>query len=498
MKGKKPGSFLQGPLTDQNTVRRIREKLNAQEAFYDEILNYDQDGSTYWISLAINPVFAANGKLEKYISIQANITDTKTKSQEFFYKLSAIDRANTVLELDLNGIILSANPNFCHAMGYDETQLIGMSLDKIIDPDFAKSREYQDVWQRLKAADFTAGEYQMKHRNGDEVWLNASFNPILGEDGMPTRYVQYGTDVTQQKTAVNAISDCLMALSKGDLTARVKGDFDSEFTKLQSAFNSSMERLQSTVVSIYQVADEVTEVANELVTGNQQLSARSESTAATLEETASSIEQLTSAAQQNSDNAEQALNMASASEQSAMKGQNIVEKAVAAMGKINESSKKIADIIGVIDEISFQTNLLALNASVEAARAGEQGRGFAVVAGEVRNLAQRSAKSAKEISELIKDSSNNVDEGAEYVNSSGDMLQDINKAILQVNEMIDDIANASRQQLAGITEINNSISNMDQITQQNVAMVDQSMQSSTQMLERVNKMRQDLAFFKVG
>ena len=497
VRGKKPGSFLQGELTDKNTVARIRQKLDAREPFYDEILNYDQNGGTYWISLAINPVFNEKGELEKFISIQANITETKKKSQEFFYKLNAIDRANIVLELDLDGKIRFANENLRNALGFAELELTGMPLDKIIASDFRESDAYAEIWRKLNSGDFATGEYKLADKNKNEVWISGSFNPILGEDGRPVSYVAYATDVTTRKRAINAISKSLITLSEGDLTSRVNGEFDSEFNKVRDALNSSLERIQETLLNIHTVADEVSSVANDLVRANQQLSSRSESTAATLEETAASIEELTSASQANAENAKNAFSMADQSEKSAAKGQQVVEQAVTAMQKINESSTRIADIIEVINDIAFQTNLLALNAAVEAARAGDQGRGFAVVAGEVRNLAQRSAASAREIEQLIKASGENVNEGTQLVNSSGETLKEINQSILKVNEMIRDIADASDQQLSGITQINVSVADIDQTTQQNVSMVEESMRNSSQLEDRSRQMKSDLAFFKL-
>ncbi|MGH1439608.1 MAG: PAS domain S-box protein [Cellvibrionaceae bacterium] len=496
--GKKPGHILQGEHTDANTVSRIRDKLTKQEPFYDEILNYDSEGNPYWISLAINPVFDAQGKLERFISIQANVTETKQTSMESSYKLSAIDRSNTVLELDLEGSILSVNQNLLDALGYSsDKELVGQPLKSFVANDADQLSIYKKMWAECKQGGFYSDDFNLIGKNGRSVWISGSYNSILNYDGKVNRIIQYGINTTQRKEAIRAMSASLDKLSQGDLRSRVEGVFDEEFTSVQNAFNTSVERLQNTVVSIYGIADKVTEAANEVFKGAQATSERAESAAATFEETAAAISQLTSSAQQNADSAIDASEKASVSAESAVKGQGVVGHTVESMQKIQESSKRISDIIGVINEISFQTNLLALNASVEAARAGEQGKGFSVVASEVRNLAQRSATSAKEIRDLISDSHQKVDEGTELVDQSGTAFSEINELIDHVNSMIKEISSSSQEQLVGIKQINESVANLDKMTQQNVSVIDKTTRASDGMLNQIKQMKSDLGFFRV-
>jgi methyl-accepting chemotaxis protein len=287
-------------------------------------------------------------------------------------------------------------------------------------------------------------------------------------------------------------------LAKGDLTEEMDGDFQGEFAELRDAINSSMQNLLDMVNRIREGSANIAAAAGEIAQGNSDLSQRTEEQASSLEETASSMEQLTSTVSQNADNARQANQLASGAREHASKGGEVVGKAVGAMAEINSSSKKIADIIGVIDEIAFQTNLLALNAAVEAARAGEQGRGFAVVAAEVRNLAQRSAAAAKEIKTLIKDSVEKVEEGTKLVDQSGETLGQIVESIKKVSDIVAEIASASQEQAAGIEQVNKAITQMDEVTQQNAALVEEAAASSEALDEQANSLDEMISFFKVG
>ncbi len=273
----------------------------------------------------------------------------------------------------------------------------------------------------------------------------------------------------------------IQALSNGDLTQQITGDFKGEFAALQEALNGSMGKLQAMVAEISQSAGNISSGAGEISKGNTDLSQRTEEQASSIEETASTMEQMTSVVKQNADNARQANQLASGARQEAEKGGGVVGEAVKAMAEINASSKKIEDIISVIDEIAFQTNLLALNAAVEAARAGEQGRGFAVVAGEVRSLAQRSAAAAKEIKGLIKDSVSKVEQGSRLVDDSGKTLEEIVIASKKVSDIIAEIAAAGQEQATGIDQINKAITQLESVTQQNAALVEEAAAASESM-----------------
>ena len=295
---------------------------------------------------------------------------------------------------------------------------------------------------------------------------------------------------------ISDVANIFDGMAKGDLTQQMQGDYQGSFGKLKSDANATIVKLTEILSGISQSASTVTSGAEEIAQGNADLSQRTEEQAASLEQTSSSMEQMTETVKQSAENATLANDLAITATATAKQGGQVVEQAVSAMDAINDSSKQIADIISVIDEIAFQTNLLALNAAVEAARAGEQGRGFAVVAGEVRSLAQRSAGAAKEIKELIRDSVNKVTDGTNLVNQSGETLNEIVQASTKVANMISQISSAAAEQSTGIQEVNKAVLQMDEMTQQNAALVEQVSAAGDAMADQARSMRQQLAFFQ--
>ncbi len=296
----------------------------------------------------------------------------------------------------------------------------------------------------------------------------------------------------------NVINDTVRVMSsmaQGDLTQTINADYQGLYGQLQSDVNQTINKLTSVLGEISDNAVSVMNGANEIAQGNSDLSQRTEEQASSLEQTASSMEQMTSTVRQNADNAREANQLATEARTQAEKGGDVLNNAVSAMNEITKSSRKIADIISVIDEIAFQTNLLALNAAVEAARAGEQGRGFAVVASEVRNLAGRSATAAKEIKALIADSEQKVSEGSKLVDDSGKTLEDITSSVKKVSDIIAEIAAAGEEQSIGIEQVNKAVSQMDEMTQQNAALVEQAAAASEDMGERARSLSNQVGFF---
>ena len=286
-------------------------------------------------------------------------------------------------------------------------------------------------------------------------------------------------------------------VAAGDLTARIEVSSRDEVGELLAALKRMNENLLKTVTEVRAGTETIVTASQQIASGNLDLSSRTEEQASSLEETASSMEELTSTVRQNADNAREANTLARSASEVAVRGGEVVSQVVVTMASINESSKKIGDIIAVIDGIAFQTNILALNAAVEAARAGEQGRGFAVVASEVRNLAQRSAAAAKEIRGLITDSVAKVDAGGQLVQQAGATMDEIVQGITRVTDIMSEIASASAEQTMGIEQVNAAITQMDDVTQQNAALVEEAAAAAASLEEQAATLSQLVSTFKV-
>jgi methyl-accepting chemotaxis protein len=302
----------------------------------------------------------------------------------------------------------------------------------------------------------------------------------------------------EQARVVELLAAGLKNLSEGDLTFRLTDGFSDTYKQIRDDFNTAMSRLQATIQAIAAAAREVAGASGEISSGTTDLSQRTEEQAASLEETSASMEQISATVKKNAENAQQADQFTTGTREVADRGGEVVAQTVSAMARIEESSRKISDIISVIDEIARQTNLLALNAAVEAARAGEAGRGFAVVASEVRSLAQRSSQAAKDIKDLITNSSGQVQEGVELVNKAGASLTEIVASIKKVAEIVSDIAAASAEQSTGLDQVNIALTQMDEVTQQNSALVEENAAAAKALEQQSQAMDDQVSFFRLG
>jgi len=475
--------------TSREDVQRIERKIALAETLRGRIARGIEVGTAL---LATNEnrlqnEFEARFKkrvellAESMTAMSAALVSDKERAA-FAVVLKAYDdlkvsREKAVDTMDLDDY--NARANYAFGEYTQLSEVVGTKVDEFIGAQ-------RELLTELMAASDKARTNQM--------WLGVGITVVLLLLGVwLARWLVVSITVPLQEAV-----KLTQAIGDGDLTVHATSQRKDEFGQLMNALDVMGQRLRDVVVNVRGGVHEVSLAASEIAKGNQDLSARTEQTAANLEETAASIEELTATVNQSADTSRQANQLATTAVQAAERGGDVVEQVVRSMEQINTSSRKISDIIGVIDGIAFQTNILALNAAVEAARAGEQGRGFAVVAAEVRSLAGRSAEAAKEIKGLIEASVSNVDAGSAQVVQAGASMQEIVGSVRRVTDLIGEITAAANEQRDGFVQVNQAVSNLDQMTQQNAALVEESSAAANAMDEQAQRLIQTMAVFKVG
>lgn len=492
IKGQHHRMFVDPAYAASDEYRRFWEKLGRGEYDANQYKRIAKGGREVWIQASYNPIFCSDGTAFKVVKYATDVTAQITAAAENARIKSALDKASAAVMLaddDCNIIYVndSAQKLFRDAQADFRRDLPALDADRIVGANidvFHKNPSHQRQMLANLRATHTA-----EIRVGGRV-MKIAASPVIDAKGKRFGTVVEWFDRTQEVRAEEEVSEVVKRALEGDLTHRLTVERKTGFfATLSNGLNRLLENTEQMVVQIKVAAEAVSRGAEEISAGNANLSQRTEEQSSSLEETASSMEQMTSTVKQNADNAGQANQLATAARDQAEKGGSVVGNAVKAMAGINESSKKISDIIGVIDEIAFQTNLLALNAAVEAARAGEQGRGFAVVATEVRSLAGRSATAAKEIKELIQDSVRKVEDGSLLVTQSGQTLEQIVLSVKKVSDIVAEIAAASREQSSGIEQVNKAVMQMDEMTQQNAALVEEATAASQSMADQARDLK---------
>jgi methyl-accepting chemotaxis protein len=584
VQGRHHSMFVDAAYGNSNEYRVFWDELRSGKFQAAEYKRFGKNGKEIWIQASYNPIFDPNGRPFKVVKYATDVTAAKTQTVDYQGQLDAISKSQATIEFNLEGVIQNANANFLSTLGYSLDEVKGKHHSMFVETAYANSHEYRVFWDDLRAGKFQSAQYKRFGKGGKEVWIQASYNPIFDLNGRPYKVVKYATDITQSKrmefeiaesqkrdaqlaadtqakvaeilAVANRVSqqdysqslsvsgsDAIGQLGEGlakffrdkqegeiqeakrnererqqadELKRKVDvvlqivnavadGSFDIEIPDLgqdaigqvASALQQAVSSMKSALSEVREVSETVSTAAAQLTEVSREITAGAQTQASSLEETASSLEEITSTVKQNSDNAQQARQLANGSRDVAEKGGAVVNDAVQAMGEINQSSKKIADIITTIDEIAFQTNLLALNAAVEAARAGEQGRGFAVVAAEVRNLAQRSASAAKEIKNLIQDSVRKVENGTELVNKSGQTLSEIVNSVKRVTDIVSEIAAASKEQLTGVEQVNKAVASMDRVTQANASQTEEMSGTASALLSHAVQLSELVGRFRL-
>ncbi|MEX2744506.1 methyl-accepting chemotaxis protein [Rhizobium mongolense] len=489
--------FVEPAEASSNDYREFWARLNRGEFDQRQYKRIGKGGKEIWIEASYNPVIRGS-KPYKVVKFATDITAQKLKAAEDAGKLNALSRAQAVIEFTPKGEILSANENFLTALGYQLPEIQGRHHSMFCDSAYTSSDDYRRFWQRLEGGEFVTDEFLRIGKGGKKIYIQASYNPIFDMNGKVFKVVKFATDVTARVNNVDQLAGSLQALSDGDLTQEVATPFIPTLEKLRIDFNAATSKLRKAMQGVSENATGIAAGAQQIRSASDDLSKRTEQQAASVEETAAALEEITTTVADSSNRAEEAGQLVRKTRDNAERSGTVVRSAVDAMGKIETSSAEIGNIISVIDEIAFQTNLLALNAGVEAARAGDAGKGFAVVAQEVRELAQRSAKAAKEIKELITASNEHVKSGVALVGETGKALEEIVAQVNQVNANVIAIVESSKEQATGLKEINTAVNTMDQGTQQNAAMVEESTAAAHSLAREADALFQLLGQFNIG